>query len=95
MGLAVARRGCRLVNEPLRCLLTWPEALPQLDVGAGSLIQLADDRDDFSRRLDEEGNADDWLMIPPRPARAQASLQPGNATASWPARPGWISIIFP
>ncbi|APW58704.1 DUF1851 domain-containing protein [Paludisphaera borealis] len=35
-----------------------------LDVGAGSLTRLAEDRNDFFRKLDEEGNADDWLMIP-------------------------------
>lgn len=35
-----------------------------LDVGRGSLNQLAASRDDCARLLDEPGNADGWLMIP-------------------------------
>ncbi len=36
----------------------------KLDVGAGSVEKLADSRDDFAAVIDEEDNANDWLMIP-------------------------------
>jgi len=70
-----------LMNRFGDLFFTWPDGtVHMLDVGAGSLIQLADDRDDFSRRLDEEGNADDWLMIPlvDRLVAAGVHLQPGQ-----------------
>jgi hypothetical protein len=35
-----------------------------LDLGAGSLKRLAESRDDFASRIDEDGNANIWLMIP-------------------------------
>jgi hypothetical protein len=35
-----------------------------LDVGGGSLEKLAGSRDEFSRRLDEGNNANEWLMLP-------------------------------
>jgi hypothetical protein len=35
-----------------------------LDIGAESLTKLAVSRDEFSRILDEDENAGDWLMIP-------------------------------
>ena len=35
-----------------------------LDVGAGSLTQVAESRADFGRGIDEGDNADNWLMIP-------------------------------
>ncbi len=35
-----------------------------LDVGAGSLNKLAENRDNFRSRVDEDDNANDWLMIP-------------------------------
>jgi len=35
-----------------------------LDVGNGSVEKLAESREDFMRKIDEGGNADDWLMIP-------------------------------
>lgn len=35
-----------------------------LDVGRGSVERLAESRDDFLRKLDEDSNANDWLMIP-------------------------------
>jgi|SRR5262249_5238519 len=34
------------------------------DVGSGTLERVADDRDDFSRKLDEDDKASVWLMIP-------------------------------
>ena len=35
-----------------------------LDVGAGTLKQVADSRDDFAVKADENDNANDWFMIP-------------------------------
>jgi hypothetical protein len=35
-----------------------------LDIGACALTKLAESRDDFVRKIDEAGNADDWMMIP-------------------------------
>ncbi len=35
-----------------------------LDVGAGTFQRIADDRDDFHKRLDEADNANEWLMRP-------------------------------
>jgi len=34
------------------------------DVGNGTLERVADNRDDFSQKLDEDDNASIWLMIP-------------------------------
>lgn len=35
-----------------------------LDVGAGAVMKVADDRDDFIRKIDLGNNANNWLMIP-------------------------------
>ena len=35
-----------------------------LDVGGGTLKQVAETRDDFANKLDEGDNANQWLMIP-------------------------------
>ena len=35
-----------------------------LDVGQGTFERVADNRDECARRIDEDGNARDWLMIP-------------------------------
>jgi hypothetical protein len=35
-----------------------------LDIGGGTLTKLAEDRDDFCRKIDEGDNANQWLMIP-------------------------------
>jgi hypothetical protein len=40
------------------------ESVHMLDVGAGTLARLADNRDDFASKLDEGDNANIWLMIP-------------------------------
>jgi hypothetical protein len=49
-----------------------------LDVGAGSLAKLADSRDDFSSKIEE--NANNWLMIPlvDQLVAAGKRLQPGQ-----------------
>jgi len=35
-----------------------------LDVGAGTLVVVADSRSHFADLLDQDGNANDWLLIP-------------------------------
>jgi hypothetical protein len=39
-------------------------SIHMLDVGAGTLKQVAKSRDEFCTKIDEPGVADDWLMIP-------------------------------
>jgi hypothetical protein len=34
------------------------------DVGGATLKRIADSRDDFCKKIDEDNNANDWLMIP-------------------------------
>lgn len=40
------------------------ESILMLDVGAGTLKQVAKNREEYSTKIDEPGVADDWLMIP-------------------------------
>ncbi len=35
-----------------------------IEIGRGTIEQLAENRDEFSRKIDEDDNASDWLMIP-------------------------------
>lgn len=45
--------------------ITLPDgSIHMLDVGAGKLQRVAQNRDEFCTKLDEPGVADDWLMIP-------------------------------
>ena len=46
----------------------------------GSLTKLAENRDDFATLIDEDDNADDWLMIPlvDRLVAAGVLLKPGE-----------------
>jgi hypothetical protein len=54
-----------LMNRFGDLFLTLPDgSIHMLDVGGGSLTKLAESRDEFSRVIDEDGNADAWLMIP-------------------------------
>lgn len=39
-------------------------SIHMLSVVEDRFERLANDRDDFARRIDEDNNADDWLMIP-------------------------------
>jgi hypothetical protein len=39
-------------------------AVHMLDVGQGKVEKVANSRDDFSNKLDEADNANQWLMIP-------------------------------
>ncbi len=51
-----------------------------LDIGCGSLKKVAESRDDFGSRLNEDDNADEWLMIPlvDRLVASGNTLQPGQ-----------------
>ena len=40
------------------------DSIHMLDVGAGTLLQVANSRDEFCAKIDEPGVTDDWLMIP-------------------------------
>jgi hypothetical protein len=54
-----------LVNRFADLFVVLPDGSVQmLDVGAGTLAQVADSRDDFCAKIDEDGNANEWLMIP-------------------------------
>jgi hypothetical protein len=45
-------------------IVTDDGAIHMLDVGTGALTRLADNRDDFCSKIDEDDNANNWLMIP-------------------------------
>ena len=54
-----------LVNRFADLFLVLPDGtVHMLDVGAGTLTKLADSRDDFGAKVDEDDNANQWLMIP-------------------------------
>ena len=45
--------------------ITVPDdSIHMLDVGAGTLQQVANSRDEFCTKIDEPGIAEDWLMTP-------------------------------
>ena len=49
-----------------------------LDVGSGSLVRLADSRDDFGLKLDQGDNASQWLLIPIVDACVEKGLRLGS-----------------
>jgi hypothetical protein len=54
-----------LVNRFADLFLVLPDGtVHMLDVGVGTLTRLADSRDDFAAKIDEDDNADLWFMIP-------------------------------
>ncbi len=54
-----------LMNRFGDLFLVLPDgSVSMLDVGAGTFTKMAKDRDDFTKKIDEDDNADDWLMIP-------------------------------
>lgn len=70
-----------LMNRYCDLFLILPDgSVNMLDVGIGSLTKVADSRDEFSRLIDEDDNANDWLMIPlvDRLAAAGVLLKPGQ-----------------
>ena len=58
-------------------LLQEDEAVYMLDVGAGTLKRCGESRDDFSARIDQNNNANNWLMIPLVNKCVAAGLQLG------------------
>lgn len=54
-----------LMNRYGDLFLILPDgSVNMLDIGAGLLTKLAENRDDFARLIDEDDNAEDWLTIP-------------------------------
>jgi hypothetical protein len=49
-----------------------------LEVGAGELKRVADDRDHFAQLADDHDNANDWLMIPLVEKLVAAGILPGE-----------------
>jgi hypothetical protein len=52
-------------------------AINLLDVGAGTFVRLAADRDQFAERLGLGDNASNWLLIPLVDACREAGMTPG------------------
>jgi hypothetical protein len=70
-----------LVNRFADLFLVLPDGtVHMLDVGVGTLTKLADSRDEFCAKIDEDDNANEWLMIPlvDRMVAAGLVLQPGE-----------------
>lgn len=70
-----------LMNRYGDLFLILPDgSIHMMDIGDGSLTKMAESKDEFSRIIDEDGNADDWLMIPlvDRLVAAGVLLQPGK-----------------
>lgn len=54
-----------MVNRFADLFLVPPDgAVYMLDVGGGTLTKLAESRDEFRKKIDENDNANQWLMIP-------------------------------
>jgi hypothetical protein len=54
-----------MVNRFGEPILVFDDAsVHYFDIGAGKLTQIAESRDDFIQRVDLNGNANDWFMIP-------------------------------
>jgi hypothetical protein len=70
-----------LVSRFADLFLVLPDGtVHMLDVGAGTLTKLAESRDDFATKIDEDDNANQWLMIPlvDQMVAASVILQPGQ-----------------
>jgi hypothetical protein len=61
-------------------LILPDDTVHMLDVAGGTLTELSESRDEFTRIIDEDDNADYWLMIPlvDRLAEAGVLLEPGQ-----------------
>lgn len=71
----------RLFNRIADLFLVFPDGtVHMLDVGAGTLTKVAENRDDFTVRIDQGDNANDWLAIPvvDKFVAAGFHLQPGQ-----------------
>jgi Domain of unknown function (DUF1851) len=70
-----------LVNRFADLFLALPDGtVHMLDVGAGTLSKVADSRDDFCTKIDEDDNANQWLMLAlvDKMVAAGLVLQPGQ-----------------
>jgi hypothetical protein len=70
-----------LVNRFADLFLILPDGtVHMLDIGAGTLTRLADSREDFRAKIDEDDNANQWLMIPlmDQMVAVGMTLQPGQ-----------------
>ncbi|MBS0265544.1 MAG: DUF1851 domain-containing protein [Planctomycetes bacterium] len=70
-----------LVNRFADLFLVLPDGtVHMLDVGAGTLMKVAESRDDFADQIDIDENANEWLMIPlvDRLVAAGMTLRPGH-----------------
>lgn len=70
-----------LVTRFADLFLVLPDGtVHMLDVGTGTLTKVAESRDDFCTKIDEDDNANQWLMIPlvDRMVAAGVVLQPGQ-----------------
>lgn len=73
-----------MVNRFADLFLVFPGGtVHMLDTGTGTLMRVAESRDDFCSRIDEEDNASQWLMIPlvDQAVAAGMVLQPGHCYA--------------
>lgn len=73
-----------LVNRFADLFLVLPDGtVHMLDVGCGTLTKVAESRDDFAIKIDEDDNANQWLMIPlvDRMVAAGIVLNPGQCYA--------------
>jgi hypothetical protein len=80
-GLVPRKSSLWLVNRFADLFLILPDGtVHMLDVGAGTLRQVADSRDAFHAKLDENDNANQWFMIPlvDRMVAAGLVLRPGQ-----------------
>jgi hypothetical protein len=67
-----------LMNRFGDLFLVYPDgSVHLLDVGAGSVDRIADGRSDFLTRIDQDDNANQWLMIPLVDEAVAAGLRPG------------------
>jgi hypothetical protein len=54
-----------VVNRYAELFLVYPDGTVHwLATSTGELQKIADSRDDFADKIDQEDNANDWLMIP-------------------------------
>src|SRR5262245_9362690 len=73
-----------MVTRIADLFLVMPDGtVHMLDVGAGELAQVAESRDDFCIKIDDENNANEWLAIPlvDRLVAAGITLQPRQCYA--------------
>ncbi len=70
------------------------DTVHMLDVGAGTLVKVAESRDDFCTKIDEREKAAEWLMVPlvNRLVRAGNAAQARSLLRFWRRLPWGASI---